>query len=93
MNDFFQTGSLFEQFNEFYQTLNLSEGLPEWFSGKESAYQCRRCKNVVLTPGSERFPREENGNPLQYSCLGNPLDREAWWAAVHRGHKESDITE
>ena len=40
--------------------------------------------NVGLIPGSERFPGEENGNPLQYSCLGNPLDREAWWAAVHR---------
>ena len=34
-------------------------------------------------PGSGRFPREENGNPLQYSCLGNPVDRGAWWATVH----------
>ena len=33
-------------------------------------------------PGSERCPGEENGNPLQYSCLGNPMDRGAWWAAV-----------
>ena len=30
-------------------------------------------------PGSERFPGEGNGNPLQYSCLGNPMDRGAWW--------------
>ena len=29
-------------------------------------------------PGLERFPGEENGNPLQYSCLGNPMDRGAW---------------
>ena len=35
-------------------------------------------------PGSGRSPGEENGNPLQYSCLGNPMDREAWQATVHR---------
>ena len=34
-------------------------------------------------PGLERFPREANGNPLQYSCLGNPMDRGAWWATVN----------
>ena len=35
-------------------------------------------------PKSGRSPGEENGNPLQYSCLGNPMDRGAWWATVHR---------
>ena len=35
-------------------------------------------------PGSGRSPGEENGNPLQYSCLENPMDRIAWWATVHR---------
>ena len=34
-------------------------------------------------PGSERSPGEGNGNPLQYSCLENPMDRGSWWAAVH----------
>ena len=34
-------------------------------------------------PGSGRPPGGENGNPLQYSCLGNPMDRGAWWATVH----------
>ena len=34
-------------------------------------------------PGSGRYPGEGNGNPLQYSCLGNPIDRGAWWATVH----------
>ena len=34
-------------------------------------------------PGSGRSPREGNGNPLQYSCLKNPMDREAWQATVH----------
>ena len=33
-------------------------------------------------PGSERCPGVGNGNPLQYPCLGNPKDREAWWAIV-----------
>ena len=35
-------------------------------------------------PGSGRPPGEGNGNPLQYFCLGNPVDRRAWWATVHR---------
>ena len=35
-------------------------------------------------PGSGRAPGEGNGNPLQYSCLENPIDREVWWATVHR---------
>ena len=43
-------------------------------------------------PGSGRFPGKGNGNPLQYSCLGNPMDRGAWWASLW-GHKESDTTE
>ena len=37
-----------------------------------------------LIPGSGRFPGEGNGNPLQYSCLKNPMDRGAWQATVHR---------
>ena len=35
-------------------------------------------------PGSGRSPGGENGNPLQYSCLENPMDRGAWWATVQR---------
>ena len=37
-----------------------------------------------LIPGSGRFPEREHGNPLQYSCLENPMDRRAWWAIVHK---------
>ena len=48
--------------------------------------------DVGSTPGSRRLPGEGNGNPLQYSCLGNAMDREAWWAMVHGGHKELDMT-
>ena len=52
--------------------------LPQWLSGKEST--CNR----GLIPGLGRSPREGNGNPLQYSYLGNPMDRGAQWATVHQ---------
>ena len=42
--------------------------------------------------GLGRSPGEGNGNPLQYFCLGNPMDRGAWWAAVHAVAKESVMT-
>ena len=41
-------------------------------------------RDVGLIPGSGRSPGEGNGNPLQYSCLENPMERGAWWATVHR---------
>ena len=44
-------------------------------------------------PGLGRSPGEGNGNPLQYSCLGNPMDREAWWATVRGDYKELDMNE
>ena len=40
-----------------------------------------------LIPGSGGSPGGGNGNPLQYSCLENPMDRGAWWAMVHRATK------
>ena len=43
-------------------------------------------------PGSGRSPGGGNGNPLQYSCLENSVDRGAWWATVHVVTKESDTT-
>jgi len=55
--------------------------LPQWLSGVgESA-----CKpgDAGSIPGLGTSPRGGNGNPVQYSCLGNPKDREAWRAAVH----------
>jgi len=58
----------------------LSCGLLRWLSAKESACQCRR---QGLNPFVREIPREGNGNPLQYSCLGNTMDRGAWWATVH----------
>ena len=48
--------------------------------------------DVGLLPGLGRSTGEGNGNPLQYSCLGNPMDRGAWRATVHGITKESDMT-
>ena len=48
--------------------------------------------NICLILGSGRSPAEENGNPLQYSCLENPMDREAWHPVVH-GATELDTAE
>ena len=50
-------------------------------------------RDTGLIPGSGRFPGEGNGNPLQYSCLGNTMSRRAWWAIVYGVVKESDTTE
>ena len=63
-------------------------GLPSWFSGKESTCQ----RDMGSIPGSERSPGEGNGNPLQCSCLENPMDRGAWRATVHEV-TELDMTE
>ena len=48
--------------------------------------------DMGLILGLGRSSGKENGNPLQYSCLGNPIDRGAWQAAVHEVTKESDVT-
>ena len=55
-------------------------GLPWCLSGKDLLASAG---DVGSTPGLGRSPREGNGNSLQYSCLGNPIDRGAWWATVH----------
>ena len=60
---------------------------------KESACNAGDTGDTSSIWGSGRSPEEGNGNPLQYSCLGNPVDRGAWWATVHGGRKESDMTE
>ena len=53
---------------------------PATLVGKESAYNSGDLGSI---PGLGRSPGEGNGNPLQYSCLENPIDRGAWWATVH----------
>ena len=64
--------------------------LLRWLSSKESA---RNAGDAGLIPGLGRAPRGGNDSPLQYSCLGNPMDRGAWRAIVHGAAKESDTTE
>ena len=68
---------------------NIYEGiwLPCWLSGKESVYQAWNSGSI---PGSGRSSGEANGNPLQYSCLGNTMNRGTWQATVHGGAKELD---
>ena len=58
---------------------SVVKGLPRGTSGKESACNTG---NLGSVPGLGRFPEEGNGNPFQYSCLGNPMDRGAWWTIV-----------
>ena len=65
-----------------WQQVQTVQGLPWWLSGKESACQEG---DVGSIPGLGRTPGKGNGNPLQYSCRGNLMDRGAWWAPW--GHK------
>ena len=64
------------------------------FGGKTTFYCFMKNSKFPsrLSPGLGRFPGAGNGNPLQYSCLGNPIDRRAWWATVHGVTEESDTT-
>ena len=66
--------------------------LPSWLSGKEFACNAGATGDVSFISGSGRSPGGEHGNPLQYSCLENPMDRGAWQATVQRVAK-SDMTE
>ena len=59
-------------------------GLPRWLSGKESACSAGNARDAGSIPGSGRSPEGGNGNPLQYSCMENPMGRGAWQATVHR---------
>ena len=56
------------------------KGFPGGSEGKASTYNVRDLDSI---PGSGRSPGEGNGNPLQYSCLENPMDGGAWCATVH----------
>ena len=73
--------------------LTCLQGFPGSSDGKASAYNAEDLGSI---PMSGRSPGEGNGNPLQYSCLENPVDRGAWWAAAHRVTKSrarlSDFT-
>ena len=74
----------------FFVTIKQRDGLLWCLSGKESTCQCRR---LGFDPWVRKIPRRRNGNPLQYSCLENPMDRGAWWATVYGVAEEPDMTE
>ena len=58
-------------------------GLPRWLCGRESACNAGDTGARCSIPGLRSSPEIRSGNPLQYSCLENPMDRGAWWAIVH----------
>ena len=60
--------------------VSVKQGFPGGSDFKEPAYKVR---DLGLISGLGKSPGERNGNPLQYSCLENSMDRGAWWAMVH----------
>ena len=76
----------------FYLALSLFyfKGYPRWLSRVKNLPA--KAGDVGLTSRLGRSPGEGNGNPLQQSCLGNPMDRGAWWATVRGVTKELDTT-
>ena len=72
---------------------NLIVGFPGGASGEESICNAGDIKDVGSIPGLGRSRQEGNGNPLQYFCLENPMDRRAWRAASPWGCKDLGMTE
>ena len=62
----------------------VNVSFPGGASGKEPACNAQDIRDTGSIPGSERSPGGGHGNPLQYSCLENPVEGGAWWAIVHR---------
>ena len=71
-------------FFNFWNIVHLQCCIPGGSDGKQSACSTG---DPDLIPGLGRSTGEGNGNPLQYSCLGNPMERGAWRATVHRDTK------
>ena len=74
--------------------IKITEGFPGCSVVKNSPANAGDLRGTALIPGSGRSPGGGHSNPLQYSCLQNPMDRGAW-QATHSpwGHKELDATE
>ena len=73
--------------------LKDQQGLPWWFSSKESACQCQGHKREGSVPGWGRSPGGGHGNLLQYFCPENPMGRGSWWVPVHGVTEELNTTE
>ena len=67
----------------FLYTIKLSRGFPGGSVVKNPPANARDTRDAGSIPGPGRSHRGGNGNPLQYSCPENPMDRRAWWATVH----------
>ena len=80
-------------FTTISRTIYLTSGFPGGSVVKSLPAKAGDIRDASSIPGSGRSPGEKNGYPLQYSCLENSMNRGAWRATVHRGHKESDTTE
>ena len=65
------------------KAIHMSLGFPDGAGVKNSPASAGDKRDLGLIPGSGRSPGEGHGTPLQHSCLGNPMDRGAWWATVH----------
>ena len=75
---------LLKESTSSFESNNPSLGFPLWPRGKESACDTEDKGDVDSIPGLGRFPGGGHGTPLQYSCLENPVDREASQVTVHR---------
>ena len=69
------------------QLMPLIVHLKDFPSGSASKESACNAGDAGSIPGLGRSPGEGNGNPLQYCCLGNPMDRGAWWATVQEVEK------
>ena len=58
--------------------------LPQWLIGQESTWNAGDAGDICSIPGLGRSSGGGHSNPFQYFCLGNPMDRGAWWATVHK---------
>ena len=72
--------------------MRVKSGFPGGSEVKASACNAANAGRPGFDSWVGKIPWGGNGNPLQYSCLGNPMDREAWWATIHGVEKESDMT-
>ena len=85
--------ALKEYHEEMASGLGITKGFP---GGSEVKASACNVGDLGSIPGSGRSPGDGNGNPLQYSCLENPMDGRAWWATIHGVEKSwtrlSDFT-
>ena len=85
-----QFGCIF--FHILKDIYELFRGFPSGTVVKYLPANAGDARDMGSIPGSGRSPGERNGNPLQYSCLANPMDRGAWQAIVHGVTEESNMT-